>query len=106
MRLLETKEQLRRKREAAQAAEAPPEIIEDGPPIRRIEIGNPNGCDHPEQTPQRLVSGKPNVKIPQSMDAEKGVLSSILQAPQRCMPLAERTIGKEFFPPSRARRHL
>ena len=31
------------------------------------------------------------------MDAEKGVLSSILLAPDRCMRLCERAIGKNFF---------
>ena len=56
------------------------------------------GNDEPQRAKTaRKWAYTPKKKLPQSMDAEKGVLGSILLAPQRCMTLAERTIGKNFF---------
>ncbi len=36
-------------------------------------------------------------ELPQSADAERGVLGSILREPQRIMPIIERQIGKSYF---------
>ena len=93
----EIKEQLRLKREERQAL-IKTEAIEM--PVHRIGIGDPNGYrnEHPPEL-RRRVNGAyaPETKLPQSIDAEKAVLGSILLAPLRCMREAERTIGKNYF---------
>ena len=49
------------------------------------------------QFQERRPQPEPRHKLPQDIDAERGVLCSILQKPERCLPIAERTIGTEYF---------
>lgn len=92
---------LKAKLAAKKAAEVAPEPVWDEPPIEQ-RAEPPDLKDRPVR-PKRDHLPDVHLTIPQSENAEKGVIGSILIGGRKSMYICERRVGeKHFFQPSHA----